>query len=69
MPGVYDALSDKIAEIGGFIMVANSGGSATARMGLPYLGSYHWGKCMINRIREKVRAISISLFADVDKCL
>lgn len=65
MPGVYDAISAKIAESTGFKMVAHSGGSANASMGLPDLGLVSLGE-MRDRLGQMVRAISIPLFADAD---
>lgn len=65
MPGVYDALSAKIAENAGFSMVAHSGGSANASMGLPDLGLVSLGE-MRDRLAQMVRAISIPIFADAD---
>ena len=65
MPGAYDALSAKIAESVGFTMIAHSGGSANASMGLPDLGLVSMGE-MRDRLAQMVRAITIPLFADAD---
>lgn len=66
MPGVYDALSARIAEQVGFEVVFQSGYSASAGiLGMPDYGFLNAGET-VEQARKIVRAISIPLIVDVD---
>ncbi|MGH9934316.1 MAG: isocitrate lyase/PEP mutase family protein [Nitrososphaerales archaeon] len=66
MPGVYDALSAKIAEQVGFEVVFQSGYSVSAGiLGMPDYGFLNAGET-VEQARKIVRAISIPLIVDVD---
>lgn len=66
MPGVYDALSARIAEQMGFEVVFQSGYSVSAGiLGMPDYGFLNAGET-VEQARKIVRAISIPLIVDVD---
>ncbi len=66
MPGVYDALSARIAERVGFDVVFQSGYSVSAGiLGMPDYGFLNAGEA-VEQARRIARAISISLIVDVD---
>lgn len=66
MPGVYDALSARIAEHVGFDVVFQSGYSVSAGiLGMPDYGFLNAGEA-VEQARKIVRAISIPLIVDVD---
>lgn len=66
MPGVYDALSAKIAEQVGFEVVFQSGYSVSAGLlGMPDYGFLNAGETL-EQARKVTRAISIPLIVDVD---
>ncbi len=66
VPGVYDALSAKIAEYLGFEAVFQSGYSVSASMlGLPDYGLLNANE-VIEQARRIARAISIPLIVDID---
>lgn len=66
MPGVYDALSARIAERVGFDVVFQSGYSVSAGiLGMPDYGFLNAGEA-VEQARKIVRAISIPLIVDVD---
>ncbi len=66
MPGVYDALSARIAERIGFEVVFQSGYSVSAGiLGMPDYGFLNAGET-VEQARKIVRAISIPLIVDVD---
>lgn len=66
MPGVYDALSARIAEHVGFDVVFQSGYSVSAGiLGMPDYGFLNAGEA-VEQARKIVRAISIPLVVDVD---
>ncbi len=66
MPGVYDALSAKIAEQLGFEVVFQSGYSVSAGiLGMPDYGFLNAGETM-EQARKIARAVSIPLIVDVD---
>lgn len=66
MPGVYDALSARIAEQVGFEVVFQSGYSVSAGiLGMPDYGFLNAGET-VEQARKIVRAISIPLIVDVD---
>jgi len=66
MPGVYDALSARIAEQMGFEVVFQSGYSVSAGiLGMPDYGFLNAGET-VEQARKIVRAISVPLIVDVD---
>ena len=66
LPGVFDALSAKIAEIVGFKAAAHSGfATAAVREGLPDIGLISFGE-MIDQVRKISMSVSIPILADVD---
>ncbi|MEM2759439.1 MAG: oxaloacetate decarboxylase [Nitrososphaerales archaeon] len=66
MPGVYDALSARIAEQTGFDVVFQSGYSVSAGMlGMPDYGFLNAGET-VEQARRIVRTISIPLIVDID---
>lgn len=66
MPGVYDALSARIAEKIGFEVVFQSGYSVSAGiLGMPDYGFLNAGET-VEQARKIVRAISIPLIVDID---
>lgn len=66
MPGVYDALSARIAEEVGFDVVFQSGYSVSAGiLGMPDYGFLNAGEA-VEQARKIARAISIPLIVDVD---
>ena len=66
MPGVYDALSARIAEQTGFEVVFQSGYSVSAGvLGMPDYGFLNAGET-VEQARKIVRAISIPLIVDID---
>lgn len=66
MPGVYDALSAKIAEKLGFEVVFQSGYSVSAGMlGMPDYGFLNAGETM-QQAKSITRTISIPLIVDID---
>jgi methylisocitrate lyase len=66
MPGVYDALSARIAEQIGFEVVFQSGYSVSAGiLGMPDYGFLNAGET-VEQARKIVRAISIPLIVDID---
>jgi methylisocitrate lyase len=66
MPGVYDALSARIAEQLGFEVVFQSGYSVSAGiLGMPDYGFLNAGET-VDQARKIVRAISIPLIVDID---
>lgn len=66
MPGVYDALSARIAQQIGFDVVFQSGYSVSAGiLGMPDYGFLNAGE-VVEQARKIVRAISIPLIVDVD---
>jgi methylisocitrate lyase len=66
MPGVYDALSARIAEHIGFDVVFQSGYSVSAGiLGMPDYGFLNAGEA-VEQARKIARSISIPLIVDVD---
>jgi methylisocitrate lyase len=66
MPGVYDALSARIAEQVGFDVVFQSGYSVSAGiLGMPDYGFLNAGEA-VEQARKIARAVSIPLIVDVD---
>jgi len=66
MPGVYDALTAKIAEKVGFKIITHSGGGTTASLlGRAGVGTVSFRE-MCDRVGEIARAVEIPLFADAD---
>lgn len=66
MPGVYDALSARIAEQVGFEVVFQSGYSVSAGiLGMPDYGFLNAGEA-VEQARKIARAVSIPLIVDVD---
>lgn len=66
MPGVYDALSARIAEQVGFDVVFQSGYSVSAGiLGMPDYGFLNAGET-VEQARKIARAVSIPLIVDVD---
>jgi len=66
MPGVYDALSARIAEQIGFDVVFQSGYSVSAGiLGMPDYGFLNAGEA-VEQARKITRAISIPLIVDID---
>ncbi|HDJ84025.1 MAG TPA: isocitrate lyase/PEP mutase family protein [Desulfurococcaceae archaeon] len=66
IPGVYDALSARIAEMLGFKVVIHTGyGTAASKFGLPDIGLVSFGE-MVERVKEICRAISIPVIGDAD---
>ncbi|MFQ5969375.1 MAG: oxaloacetate decarboxylase [Nitrososphaerales archaeon] len=66
MPGVYDALSARIAEKIGFDLIFQSGYSVSAGiLGMPDYGFLNAGET-VEQARKIARAVSIPLIVDVD---
>lgn len=66
MPGVYDALSARIAEKIGFDVIFQSGYSVSAGiLGMPDYGFLNAGET-VEQARKIARAVSIPLIVDVD---
>ena len=66
MPGVYDALSARIAEKIGFDVIFQSGYSVSAAiLGMPDYGFLNAGET-VEQARKIARAVSIPLIVDVD---
>jgi len=66
MPGAYDALSAKIAEIVGFKAVIHTGyGTAASLLGLPDIGLVSFGE-MVYRVATIARAVNIPVIGDAD---
>ncbi|MFQ5941568.1 MAG: oxaloacetate decarboxylase [Nitrososphaerales archaeon] len=66
MPGVYDALSARVAEHVGFDVLFQSGYSVSAGvLGMPDYGFLNAGEA-VEQARKIVRSISIPLIVDVD---
>ncbi|MEM1651652.1 MAG: oxaloacetate decarboxylase [Sulfolobales archaeon] len=66
MPGAYDALSAKIAEIVGFKAVIHTGyGTAASLLGLPDIGLVSFGE-MVYRVASIARAVNIPVIGDAD---
>src|SRR6185295_14918161 len=64
-PGIYDALSARLAQLARFDVVYASGGSIVRSFGLPDLGLADPGM-MAERYRQIVDAVDIPVFADAD---
>src|SRR3954466_12897778 len=64
-PGVYDALSARLAQREGFALAYASGGSIVRSMGLPDLGIADLTQ-MAARLTEIAAAIDIPVLADAD---
>lgn len=64
-PGIYDALSARLAQRAGFDLVYASGGSIVRSFGLPDLGLADPGM-MAERYRQIVDAVEVPVFADAD---
>ena len=66
LPGVYDALVARLAEVAGFDAMAHSGfGTAAAREAVPDIGLISFGE-MVEQVREISRGAGIPLVADAD---
>ncbi|HYY40157.1 MAG TPA: isocitrate lyase/PEP mutase family protein [Nitrososphaera sp.] len=66
LPGVFDALSAKIAEHVGFEAMFQTGyGSSAAMLGMPDFGLLNAGETVDNA-RRIIRAISVPVLVDVD---
>ncbi|MEM2007471.1 MAG: oxaloacetate decarboxylase [Sulfolobales archaeon] len=66
MPGAYDALSAKIAEIVGFKAVIHTGyGTAASLLGLPDIGLVSFSE-MVYRVASIARAVKIPVIGDAD---
>jgi 2,3-dimethylmalate lyase len=66
LPGVFDALSARIAEITGFEAIFQTGyGSAAALLGMPDYGFLNAGETMENA-RKIVRAVNLNVIVDID---
>lgn len=66
VPGVYDALSAKIAESLGFEVLIHTGyGTAASKAGVPDIGLVSFGE-MVERVREICRAVNIPVIGDAD---
>lgn len=66
MPGAYDALSAKIAEIVGFKAVIHTGyGTAASLLGMPDIGLVSFGE-MVQRVKSIARAVRIPVIGDAD---
>lgn len=66
LPGVFDALSAKIAETIGYPAIFQTGyGSAAALLGMPDFGLLHAGET-IDNARRIIKAVSIPVIVDID---
>ena len=66
LPGVFDALSAKIAEKIGYPAIFQTGyGSAAALLGMPDFGLLHAGET-IDNARRIIKAVSIPVIVDID---
>lgn len=66
MPGAYDALSAKIAEMVGFRAVIHTGyGTAASLLGMPDIGLVSFGE-MVERVKSIARAVRIPVIGDAD---
>jgi len=66
LPGVFDALSARIAEITGFNAIFQTGyGSAATMLGMPDYGFLNAGETMDNA-RKIVRAVKLPVIVDID---
>jgi len=66
LPGVYDALTAKLAERVGFKIITHTGyGTAASLLGLPDVGLVSF-KEMCDRVASIARAVSIPVFSDAD---
>ncbi|OYT51563.1 MAG: carboxyvinyl-carboxyphosphonate phosphorylmutase [Desulfurococcales archaeon ex4484_204] len=66
MPGAYDALSAKIAEMVGFKALQHTGyGTAASLLGMPDIGLVSF-KEMVDRVRSIARAVNIPVIGDAD---
>lgn len=66
LPGVFDALSARIAEITGFNAIFQTGyGSAATLLGMPDYGFLNAGETMDNA-RKIVRAVKLPVIVDID---
>jgi carboxyvinyl-carboxyphosphonate phosphorylmutase len=65
-PGVYDALTAKLAERVGFKIITHTGyGTAASLLGMPDVGLVSF-KEMCDRVTSIARAVSIPVFSDAD---
>src|SRR3954454_10110941 len=66
LPGVFDALSARIAEQVGFQAIFQTGyGSAAALLGMPDFGFLNAGETVDNA-RRIIRAVNIPVIIDID---
>ncbi len=66
IPGVYDALSARIAEMLGFKVLIHTGyGTAASKAGVPDIGLISFGE-MVERVREICGAVSTPVIGDAD---
>jgi len=66
MPGAYDALSARIAEMVGFRAVIHTGyGTAASLLGMPDIGLVSFGE-MVERVKSIARAVQIPVIGDAD---
>jgi methylisocitrate lyase len=66
LPGVFDALSARIAEMTGFEAIFQTGyGSAATVLGMPDYGFLNAGETMDNA-RKIVRAVNVPVIVDID---
>jgi methylisocitrate lyase len=66
LPGVYDALTAKLAERTGFKIITHTGyGTAASLLGLPDVGLVSF-KEMCDRVASIARAVNIPVFSDAD---
>jgi 2,3-dimethylmalate lyase len=66
LPGVFDALSARIAEITGFDAIFQTGyGSAATVLGMPDYGFLNAGETLDNA-RKIVRAVNVPVIVDID---
>jgi carboxyvinyl-carboxyphosphonate phosphorylmutase len=66
LPGVYDALTAKLADRAGFKIITHTGyGTAASLLGMPDVGLVSF-KEMCDRVASIARAVSIPVFSDAD---
>jgi len=66
MPGVYDALTARLAELAGFDAVFHTGfGTAAVRLAMPDIGLVSFGE-MVEQVRLIANAVNIPVLADAD---
>jgi len=66
MPGAYDALSARVAELVGFKAVQHTGyGTAASLLGMPDIGLVSF-KEMVERVASIARAVNIPVVGDAD---